>query len=345
MKKTIAGVVGGFFLGAILWTTPVFGADVNRARPGTLNYVEGQASIGNEAVNEKSIGTVELEPGQTLATQAGKVEVLLTPGVFFRVGDNSVAKMVSPNLTNTEVELLRGNATVEVTDIYPENSLRVVEDGKSTQLVKRGLYDFDADHQQVRVFDGQAEVQDGSKQVKIKGGREVDFNSEPVKARKFDKQTYEASDLYRWSSLRSSYLAEANADAARTYVAGGPGWWGLGWYWDPWFDAYTFIPGDGIFYSPFGWGFYSPGFAYYAPIFWGGRYYHHFGSDYRAWGPGYHYGMPYHYGHGVVYGARSGFAGRGFGGGEPHGFSGGGFHGAAGGFHGGGGFVGGGFHR
>ena len=341
MRKPIVAAISSSFLGAVLWSAPAWGADVNRARPGALNYVEGQASIGNQVVNEKSIGFVELEPGQTLATQAGKAEVLLTPGVFLRVGDNSVAKMVSPNLTDTEVELLLGSATVEVTDIHKENNLRVIEDGKSVELVKLGLYGFDADHEQVRVFTGQADVMDASKNVKIKGGHQADFSREPVKTQKFDKQTFEATDLYRWTSLRSSYLAEDNADAARTYVVDSPGWWGNGWYWDPWFDAYTFIPGDGILWSPFGWGFYSPGFAYYAPVFFGGRYYHHFGADYHAWGPGYHYGMPYHNGHGVVYGARPTFAARG--GGTPHGFTGGGFHGAAGGFHGGG--LGGGFHR
>ena len=39
------------------------------------------------------------------------------------------------------------------------------------------------------------------------------------------------------------YLAEANVDAARVYYAGGPGWYGPGWYWDPFFTAYTWIPG------------------------------------------------------------------------------------------------------
>ena len=78
----------------------------------------------------------------------------------------------------------------------------------------------------------------------------------------------ETSDLYRWSSLRSAYLAEANADAAPLYVYGGANWYGAGWYWDPWFSAYTFIPGDGIFYSPFGWGLYSPFYAGWAPFGW-----------------------------------------------------------------------------
>jgi hypothetical protein len=334
MKKQYA-VIAGLLLTALLSAAPAWATQT--ARPGSFNYVEGQVSVANQPVDAKSIGSVELEPGQTLATGAGKAELLLTPGVFFRVGDNSSTRMISPNLTDTEVELVYGNALVEVTDIHPENNLQVIEDGKSTQLVKNGLYDFDADHDQLRVFDGQAVIQDGNKQVKVKGGHEVSFNDEPLKSQKFDKKSFESSDLYRWTSLRSSYLAEANVDAARTYVVGGPGWFGYGWYWDPWFSAYTFIPGDGIFYSPFGWGYYSPGFVWGAPFFYGGRYYHHFAGDYRAWGPGYHYGFPYHYGNGVRYGARpAAGASASRGGAAPHGFSGGGFSG--GGFHGGGGF-------
>jgi hypothetical protein len=342
MKKQYA-IVLSLVLGTFLSVTPAQATEAARtARPGSLNYVEGQVTIGNQAVDAKSIGSVELAPGQSLATTAGRAEMLLTPGVFFRLGDNSSATMISPNLTDTEVQLVHGDAIVEVTNTHRENNLRVIEDGKSTQLVKNGLYDFDADRDTVRVFDGQAVVQDNNREVKIKGGHEVSLNDEPLKTQKFDKKSFETTDLYRWTSLRSSYLAEANADAARTYIVGGAGWFGNGWYWDPWFSAYTFIPGDGIFYSPFGWGFYSPGFVYGAPYFFGGRYYHHFGGDYHAWGPGYHYGMPYNYGHGVHYGGRLNAGGAyGYrGGAAPHAFNGGGFHGGAvagGGFHGGGG--------
>ncbi len=77
-------------------------------------------------------------------------------------------------------------------------------------------------------------------------------------------------------------------------------------YWDPWFDSFTFLPGDGIFYNPFGWGFYSPACAFAAPYFYGGPYYRHFGPNYHAWGPGVHYGLPANYGRGVHYGSGSG---------------------------------------
>jgi hypothetical protein len=335
MRKLQRKALSGVFLTALL-SAPAWGGSV--ARPGTLNYVEGQAFIGEQTLDAKSVGSTELEPGQALNTGVGKAELLLTPGVFFRLSDNSSVKMISPSLIDTEMELVQGRATVEVTEIHGENNLRIIEDGRSTELRKNGLYDFDADHEQVRVFNGEAVVQDDNRELKVKGGHEVDFtDGAALKAKKFDKHTYEDTELYRWTSLRSSYLAEANADAARTYVVGGMGWYGDGWYWDPWFSAYTFIPGDGIFYSPFGWGFYSPFYVYHSPLFFGGygygHYYHHFGRDYHAWGPGPHYYRGFDGGryHGnAAFGGADG--GRGFVGGSHGGV--GGLHGGA--FHGGG---------
>jgi hypothetical protein len=362
-----------FFLAAILSAPSSLLADTNSASavPGTLNYVEGNASIGSEALNSKSIGSAQLQPGQSLGTQTGKAEVLLTPGVFLRVGDDSSVKMISPSLTNTEVAIQKGEAIVEVDEIHPENDLRFTADGTTATLRKNGLYDFDVNQGELRVFDGEASLENEGKSVTVKGGHELALSANaPLKTRKFNKKDYEESDLYRWSSLRSAYMAEANVNAAGLYVDNGfgpwgPGWWGAGWYWDPWFAGFTFIPGDGIFYSPFGWGFYSPWWVYSAPYY--GYldrpgYYHHFTTDVRNWGPGGHYVEGPNYAHGIYRGPGSargggfhsgpmmaargfaGFHGGRFGAARPGGgFSGGGFHG--GGFHGGVGFSGGGgFH-
>ena len=271
MRLSWLKAIGPFILAATL-SVPAWAA--NAALPGTLNYVEGQASAGDQSLSAQSIGSVNLQPGEKLDTGNGKAEILLTPGVFLRIGQNSTAQMVSSSLTNTEARLDQGQALVEVADIHKDNLLRIASDGATTQLLKDGLYRFDADHGQVQVFKGKALVQDGDQSVKVKGGREVDLNSEVVKARKFDKASYEQTDLYRFSNLRSQYLAEANANAARIYYAGGPGWYGPGWYWDPFFASYTWIPGAGVWYSPFGWGFYSPAF-YAAPIYYRGSYWHH----------------------------------------------------------------------
>jgi hypothetical protein len=300
--------MAGIFLAAM--STPAWARIP--AQPGTINYVEGQASIGPQRLGPKSAGSALLGDNQALETGKGKAEILLTPGVYLRVGNNSSVQMISSSLTDTGVGVQRGRAMVEVDETHKENNLWVREDGSSTRLLKTGLYDFDANSGQVRVFDGQAVVSVGDHQIKLKGSHEITLANAPLKAQKFDKKSYEA-DLYAWSSLRSSYLAEANAETAQTFVVNG-GWYGPGWYWDPWFYGYTFLPGD-YFASPFGWGFYSPIWFY------GGGFYGGFpGYGYH----GYRHFAPHEGGHrwiGRAPGIRGG------------GIRGGGFH--AGGFHGG----------
>lgn len=275
------------------------------AQPGSINYVEGQASLDGQDLGSNSVGSAQLQAGQSITTQTGKVEVLLVPGTFLRVADNSSVRMVNPGLANTEIEIDKGRAMVEATDINKNNDIRVDENGVTTKFLKNGLYDFNADHNTLRVFKGKAEVVLNDKKINLGRERELVLNSgNKPKAQDFDARNYE-DDFFRWSALRSGYLSEASADVARVYVNQGPGWFGPGWYWDPWFSTYTFIPGAGVFYSPFGWAFYSPFAVYRSPLYYGGY-----------WGRPHRFGE-YHYPYGHVI--------------EPRG----GFHGPNGGFHGG----------
>jgi len=228
--------------------------------------------------------------------------------------------MLESSLTDTEVGLEKGRAMIEVTQIHGEHELRITADGATARLLKTGLYDVDLKDNQLRVFDGKAFVQAGDEHVAVKGGHNVSlagYRKVKLKTSKFNTKSYEEGDLYRWSSLRSSYLAEANVDAAALYAESGwgpwgPGWWGANWYWDPYFGAFTFIPADGIFYSAFGWGFYSPWCAYRSPIYvpngygyFFRPYYHQFGPDYHNWGPGTHYPGSHQYAYGIYRGAGS----------------------------------------
>lgn len=310
VKSVIYGMLGAALLAGLL-AGPTWGQAQNPrpALPGAINYVEGQVSADGQTLSQNSVGSVVLQAGQPLSTQTGKVEILLTPGVFFRVNNNSNVRMISPDLANTSMEVDRGQAMVEVDDISKNNNISIRVGGSNTTLLKKGLYEFDADRGEVRVFKGKADVQLAAKKVSLGDHHQVMVNAEgKVKGKDFDTKQY-ADEFYRWSGLRSGYLAEADADEARLYLNGGVGWVGSGWYWDPWFDGYTFIPGAGIFYSPFGWGFYSPFEIWGSPFFYGGYYgrAHHFGDFH---GP---------YGHGFE--PRGGF----------HGMGGGGFHGGGGG--------------
>jgi hypothetical protein len=127
-------MTGSLFLAALL-SVPAWGANTDNRRnamPGTLNYVEGQASMNNQTLDSKSVGNADLENGQVLETGNGKAEILLTPGVYLRIGDNSSVKMISTNLTNTQVALDRGEAMLEVDQIYPENNINISRCGYST---------------------------------------------------------------------------------------------------------------------------------------------------------------------------------------------------------------------
>jgi hypothetical protein len=298
------------------------GPGAGRAVPGTLNYVEGSVTMNGRTVTSADIGKATLDASQVLATGQGKAEMLLTPGVFLRIGNNSAVQLVSPDLENTRVALLNGEATVEVTDLFKENHLQVAVNGTTTTLLKRGVYEFNADQPRLAVYDGEADVVSGDRQVKVKEGHQAQLTGQ-VQVSKFDRK-HQQDALYTWSNLRSEYEAQASAQSAQIiYAGGGPLWYGPGWYWNPYWGAYGFLPADGILYSPFGWPYFSPGVAFYAPIY----YRHPFVA-----------GRGFVGGHAFVGSHPSGFAA------APHvsgGFHGGGF--AAGGFHGGG-FAGGGFH-
>jgi hypothetical protein len=300
-------------LGLGLLTAPAFAAEP--ARPGTINYVEGAAYIDGQPVDPKQIGNIALNPGQELTTAKGKAEILLTPGVFLRVDDNSAVKMISPDLTLTQAQIDKGRAGVEVDEIHDQNNLQIIDAGVTTRLKKNGYYEFDAGKPEVMVFKGKADVEvSDSRGKEVKGNHELALdagNSQALAKEKpagFDGNA-STDDLANWSRLRSQYLAEANNELAPEYA--GYGYY-PGWYWDPYGFGYTFI-GAGPLYSPWGWGFYP--FGWYGG--WGGGWY----------GRGY-YGHGY-YGHGRVGVEHDGFAHSG--GTRFHGgMGGGGFHGGGG---------------
>jgi hypothetical protein len=258
----------GLVAAGMLACVPVWG-DNNRATavPGTVNYVEGQVFLNGRPLSPRAIGSAELDPGQVLDTQQGKAEVLLTPGVFVRVGDNSEIRMINPGLTNTSVAVTRGEALVEVSMLMKENHLQIADAGTQTTIVKDGLYRFVASNNpSVSVIEGQAEVLKGDRNVKLRKDHELLLAQAGDKPQKFDKASED--DLYAWSKLRSDYMAQANAANVQMVLAGGYPWWEPGWYWSPWYDMYAFMPGFG-FWSPFGYPYLGVGFygGYYGGLY------------------------------------------------------------------------------
>jgi hypothetical protein len=243
--------------------------------PGAVNYVEGLVNLNGKPIDNGSVGSATLQPGGTLATLNGKAEILLMPGVFLRLGENSQIRMLMPGFSNVEVALDRGQATIEA-DYFPkENHLKVVESMAVTDILQKGFYLLNVEPPFVQVMKGKAAVQlNGQRATAGESEQVVETPQGKLKTRYFNEKPVEDTGLVSWSRLRSQYEAQANIDAARAAVAEN-GWYGPGWYWGPEWGFWSFLPADGILYSPFGFGFYSPlylGF-YGGPYFHGGGFY------------------------------------------------------------------------
>src|SRR5262245_57474194 len=162
LKKAPFRLASALFATGMLVT-----AGANIARPGAVNYAEGSVTVAGQTVGAKQIGQTEVGPGQVLSTQTGKAEMLLTPGVVLRLGDNSSVRMESASLTNTRVELLYGEAFVEAAEVLDANRIAVTIGGIDTRIDKKGIYRFDADRPTVAVFDGKATVLEGDRSIEV----------------------------------------------------------------------------------------------------------------------------------------------------------------------------------
>jgi hypothetical protein len=268
------------------------------AHSGVVQHVEGTAYLNDNQVEPRSGEFPSIKENQVFRTTEGMAEVLLTPGVFLRLGENSSIRMVSTKLDDTRVEVLKGSAMVECEDLAKDNAIMLLYKGNEMLLVKHGLFRVDADQGLFKVYDGEAIVKGESGQLTLHKGKETALNG-VLMAESFDAKADD--DLYRWSDRRSGYLAKANVSSANSLIGGSSGGgfggysgfgggiggysgfggcggglgYGLGYGYSPWqfnpmFGMYTYVPCNGLAYSPFGYGFYSPYSVWQAPYYGGG---------------------------------------------------------------------------
>lgn len=261
----------GVLLAAAFCAAPAH-ALATTSHVGALEYIEGKAFVNNQAVEGNKDQLPILDNGQSLRTGKGHAEMILTPGTFLRLDAGSEVNLVNASLTDTRVRLNRGAALLEVDDLHKDNRLRVQVGDKTVRVLKTGLYRFDAQPARVEVLSGKVETRQGDRQLKAGKHREFLFSPE-AQVVKFKNQPDD--DLSRWSRLRSEYEAAASvASAQYVYDMGMP--WGFSdWFWNPWFDSWTFLPADGFCLNPYGFGYMSPWMVYnYYPIrYYGYRHY------------------------------------------------------------------------
>jgi hypothetical protein len=236
---------------------PASAQPVISAKSGTVSYHEGAVLIGDKALEDSLTKFEDVKENAILRTQEGRAEVLLTPGVILRVGENSSFKMITNRLIDTRLELLSGSATIEADEIAKDTSVTVVCKDATATILKTGFYRFDAEPARIKVFAGAAQVQMGGQTVQVPGGKTATLSGTVASIEKFDAADTDSLD--RWSRRRNELLAMANVSAAKSLRDNGTTLSSGMWRWNPYFGMMTFIPASGRLCNPY-WGscFWSP---------------------------------------------------------------------------------------
>jgi hypothetical protein len=259
-------------LSAAAMALPASAQMVVSAKSGVVNYAEGQVLLNDQQVESSVTKYPDIKENSVLRTEAGRVEVLLTPGTILRLGENSSMKMITNRLVDTRLELLTGSAVVEQVETAKDNHVTVVVKNGAVSLAKAGVYRFDAEPGRAKVFHGEAVVELGGENTQVGSGRMVMLDGAKATVEKFDTQETDALD--HWGRHRGELLAMANPSTAKSFVGGqgygrglfgmgfGMGYGGLGcnpyWGYNSWYAMYTYVPCTSYFMSPYGFGYWSP---------------------------------------------------------------------------------------
>jgi hypothetical protein len=227
--------------------------------PGTINCAEGQVTVDGQTVGTDRSAVSEVPAGHSLQTQQGRAEVLLTPGVFLRVAENSAVKMERASERDVKVELVRGEAMVEVAHVDKRRPVDVIDNGINARLDHDGLYLFNAGHPAVLVYRGKTRVNDDRRVLSVNQGEELLLGGAgAMKRQKFDVS--ETDSIYEWSRQRADYEAGVSEWTTEGLLAlGSSSSYAAGWHWNRWYRSWAFVPEKGYEVSPFGYGFYAPG--------------------------------------------------------------------------------------
>lgn len=149
-------------LAAAVLAVPAIGQSVISTHSGVIYYFDGSVYLENQPL-EPQVGRFPSVPqGAELRTAQGNAEVVLTPGVFLRMGENSSIRMLSNDLANTRVELQTGSAIVDASQSLTEPSsgtaVTIMFKDWQVHAAQAAVYRIDSDPPRVWVLKGEAEV-------------------------------------------------------------------------------------------------------------------------------------------------------------------------------------------
>jgi hypothetical protein len=233
------------------------------AHSGLVQLTLGSVYLMDQPIHKTVTNLINVGNGDVLRTgQDGLAEVLLTPGVFLRLGHNASLRMDSNSLTDTRMTVLSGSAMVEADELLQENKLSFQVGNVPVQVVKKGLYQLDGNPAGVATIDGELFV-GGNINEAVKKGKDLRMDASDAELAKLHVDKKE--DLYAFSKARSEDSAYATGVTASSFAQSGysaASGCSSSWYFMGSVGMYSYLPCSGILGSPFGYGFYGLNSAY-----------------------------------------------------------------------------------
>ena len=280
---TAIAIVGGLF---------ALGYAQNRekhvisAKAGGVNAVAGRVMVKRAGQAAQLLSSQDdLTSGDQVTTgMNSQAEILLNPGSYLRLAENSELILADNSLDNLLVRVNRGSVIIEATGA-DDTQLRI---GVATEqrhfiIARRGIYRINAlpGSTELVVEKGRAFTVDNPGEL-IKGGKKVTYTGGTAFIAKVEKVDRDAFD--NWSKERGKALARANDKLSsrmiNSYLSSRLLWTaefsgrrGL-WTFNPFMRCFTFLPFSYGWSSPYGgyYGQYLSPYGFYAGGCCGGRY-------------------------------------------------------------------------
>jgi hypothetical protein len=234
------------------------------AKAGGVNAVSGRVMVTRVGQTDQLLSSQDdLVAGDVVTTSGeSQAEVLLNPGSYLRVAENSEFILVDNSLDNLVVKLVKGSAIVEATGgVDVDQRINVLANQKHLVIIRGGIYRFNVQPAAADLLVRKGRVLTGLDPGEVvKGGTRVTYAAGGPVVAKLNKKDQDDFDL--WSKQRAQTLARANQKISGRTVNGylasmsmfdlafsGGRSWGL-WTYSPFSRCYTFMP--------FRWGWSSP---------------------------------------------------------------------------------------
>jgi hypothetical protein len=188
--------------------------EVVSAYSGTVHFFEGAVLLDDQPLEHKPATFPNIREGSTLRTEKGRAEVLLTPGVFLRIDEDSAFRMVSSSLTDTRIEFLHGSAIVDSVEASGNPPIVLTYQHCRMRFPKPGIYRIDSDTGVLQAYSGQAQaVAPDGKTSSIDPNKLYFFDLSAV-TNKFGEPNED--EFYDWARGRADAISAANQLASQT---------------------------------------------------------------------------------------------------------------------------------